>query len=66
MDSATIESGRAAPIMSSCCAAGSSACSCSGSLGTVTELVLLEHYEQALQFVPLVLIAPASRRSSGS
>jgi hypothetical protein len=30
-----------------------------GLLGTVTELVLLEHYEQALQFVPLVLIAAA-------
>lgn len=28
-----------------------------GLIGTVTELVLLEHYEQALQFVPLVLIA---------
>ena len=28
-----------------------------GLLGTVTELVLLEHYEQPLQFVPLVLIA---------
>src|ERR1700730_4188949 len=28
-------------------------------LGTVTELVLLEHYEQPLQFVPLVLIAAA-------
>jgi len=27
-----------------------------GLLGTVTELVLLEHYEQPLQFVPLVLI----------
>src|SRR5258708_15521025 len=27
-----------------------------GLIGTVTELVLLEHYEQALQFVPLVLI----------
>ncbi len=48
-----------------------------GLLGTVTELVLLEHYEQPLQFVPLVLIAagvvvlvwefrrhdPASRRA---
>jgi len=48
-----------------------------GLLGTVTELVLLEHYEQPLQFVPLGLIAlalvtlawnvledgPASRRS---
>jgi len=30
-----------------------------GLLGTVTELVLLEHYEQPLQFVPLVLIALA-------
>jgi len=30
-----------------------------GLLGTVTELVLLEHYEQPLQFVPLVLIATA-------
>jgi uncharacterized membrane protein len=30
-----------------------------GLLGTVTELVLLEHYEQPLQFVPLVLIAAA-------
>jgi hypothetical protein len=28
-----------------------------GLIGTVTELILLEHYEQALQFVPLVLIA---------
>src|SRR3981189_103020 len=28
-----------------------------GLIGTVTELVLLEHYEQPLQFVPLVLIA---------
>lgn len=27
-----------------------------GLVGTVTELILLEHYEQALQFVPLVLI----------
>src|SRR5215467_16323249 len=27
-----------------------------GLLGTVTELVLLEHYEEPLQFVPLVLI----------
>ena len=27
-----------------------------GLLGTVTELLLLEHYEQPLQFVPLVLI----------
>ena len=27
-----------------------------GLAGTVTELILLEHYEQALQFVPLVLI----------
>jgi hypothetical protein len=30
-----------------------------GLLGTVTELILLEHYEQPLQFVPLVLIAAA-------
>jgi len=30
-----------------------------GLLGTITELVLLEHYEQPLQFVPLVLIAAA-------
>lgn len=30
-----------------------------GLLGTVTELVLLEHYEQPLQLVPLVLIAAA-------
>jgi hypothetical protein len=30
-----------------------------GLLGTVTELVLLGHYEQPLQFVPLVLIAAA-------
>jgi len=30
-----------------------------GLLGTVTELVLLEHYEQPLQFVPLILIALA-------
>jgi uncharacterized membrane protein len=30
-----------------------------GLLGTVTELVLLEHYEQPMQFVPLVLIAAA-------
>jgi hypothetical protein len=30
-----------------------------GLLGTVVELVLLEHYEQPLQFVPLVLIALA-------
>jgi hypothetical protein len=30
-----------------------------GLLGTVTELVLLEHYEQPLQLVPLVLIAMA-------
>jgi uncharacterized membrane protein len=30
-----------------------------GLLGTVTELVLLEHYEQPLQFVPLALIAAA-------
>ena len=28
-----------------------------GLIGTVTELILLEHYEQPLQFVPLVLIA---------
>jgi hypothetical protein len=28
-----------------------------GLLGTVTELILLKHYEQPLQFVPLVLIA---------
>jgi hypothetical protein len=31
-----------------------------GLLGTVTELVLLEHYEQPLQFVPLILIAAAA------
>ena len=30
-----------------------------GLLGTVTELVLLKHYEQPLQFVPLVLIVAA-------
>jgi hypothetical protein len=30
-----------------------------GLLGTVTELVLLEHYEQVLQLVPVVLIAAA-------
>jgi hypothetical protein len=30
-----------------------------GLLGTVTELVLLAHYEEPLQFVPLVLIAAA-------
>jgi hypothetical protein len=30
-----------------------------GLLGTVTELILLEHYEQPMQFVPLVLIAAA-------
>lgn len=30
-----------------------------GLLGTVAELVLLEHYEEPLQFVPLVLIAAA-------
>src|SRR5258707_9240945 len=30
-----------------------------GLIGTVTELVLLEHYEQPLQFVPLVLIVAA-------
>jgi len=48
-----------------------------GLLGTVTELLLLKHYEQPLQFVPLVLIglafvtlawnliqdSPASRRA---
>jgi hypothetical protein len=28
-----------------------------GLIGTATELILLEHYEQALQFVPLVLMA---------
>jgi hypothetical protein len=28
-----------------------------GLIGTVTELLLLEHYEKPLQFVPLVLIA---------
>jgi hypothetical protein len=28
-----------------------------GLIGTVVELILLEHYEQPLQFVPLVLIA---------
>src|SRR6516165_5234591 len=28
-----------------------------GLLGTVTELILLEHYEEPLQFVPLALIA---------
>jgi hypothetical protein len=27
-----------------------------GLIGTVTELILLEHYEQPLQYVPLVLI----------
>ena len=27
-----------------------------GLLGTITELVLLEHYEELLQFVPLVII----------
>src|ERR1700730_4015875 len=27
-----------------------------GLIGTLTELILLEHYEQALQFVPLILI----------
>lgn len=45
-----------------------------GLLGTVTELVLLGHYEAPLQFVPLVLIAVAlptiwwefSRRDRGS
>jgi uncharacterized membrane protein len=30
-----------------------------GLLGTVTELMLLEHYEQPLQFVPLALIVAA-------
>jgi uncharacterized membrane protein len=30
-----------------------------GLAGTVTELVLLEHYEQPLQFVPLALIVAA-------
>src|ERR1700751_1734639 len=30
-----------------------------GLVGTVTELVLLEHYEQPLQFVPLALIVAA-------
>ena len=30
-----------------------------GLLGTITELILLEHYEEPLQFVPLVLIALA-------
>jgi len=30
-----------------------------GLVGTVTELILLEHYEQPLQFVPLVLVALA-------
>src|SRR6266403_1337550 len=30
-----------------------------GLIGTVTELVLLEHYEQPLQFVPLVLFVLA-------
>jgi hypothetical protein len=30
-----------------------------GLMGTVTELVLLEHYEQPLQLVPLVLIVTA-------
>jgi hypothetical protein len=30
-----------------------------GLVGTGTELVLLEHYEQALQFIPLVLIVAA-------
>jgi len=30
-----------------------------GLVGTVTELVFLEHYEEPLQFVPLVLIAAA-------
>ena len=31
-----------------------------GLVGTVIELVLLEHYEKPLQFVPLVLIAAAA------
>jgi hypothetical protein len=30
-----------------------------GLVGTVTELLLLEHYEKPLQFVPLVLIVAA-------
>src|SRR5438105_15677619 len=30
-----------------------------GLLGTITELILLEHYEEPLQFVPLVLITLA-------
>jgi hypothetical protein len=30
-----------------------------GFLGTITELILLEHYEEPLQFVPLVLIVLA-------
>jgi hypothetical protein len=30
-----------------------------GLVGTVTELLFLEHYEEPLQFVPLVLIASA-------
>ena len=30
-----------------------------GLLGTVTELLLLEHSEKPLQFVPLILIAAA-------
>jgi len=30
-----------------------------GLLGTVTELVLLEHYDQPAQFVPLILIVAA-------
>jgi hypothetical protein len=30
-----------------------------GLLGTVTELILLEHYEQPMQFVPLALIVLA-------
>jgi hypothetical protein len=30
-----------------------------GLLGTITELILLEHYEEPLQFVPLALIALA-------
>jgi hypothetical protein len=30
-----------------------------GVVGTITELLLLEHYEEPLQFVPLVLLAAA-------
>jgi len=30
-----------------------------GMLGTITELLLLEHYEKPLQFVPLILIVAA-------